>query len=101
MSEPAEVRFDMFQAELTPEGDLCTFEVLVARLGRDDPALRPIAEILRDIDLKDGKFGWLDTAGVDRLVAGLAMAHRDDAERWARGAAMFDDLYEYFRRRRS
>jgi hypothetical protein len=99
--EATEVRFDMFQAEFTHEGDLCTFEVLVASLGLDDPALRPIAEIIHDIDLKDGKFGRPEAAGIDRLVAGLAMAHRDDEQRLARGAAIFDDLYEYFRRKRS
>jgi hypothetical protein len=98
---PAEVRFDMFQAEFTHEGDQCTFEVLVARLGLDDPALRPLAEIVHDIDLKDGKFGRPEAAGIDRLVAGLAMAHRDDEERLARGAAIFEDLYEYFRRKRN
>ncbi len=98
---PAEVRFDMFQAEFTHEGDQCTFEVLVSRLGLDDLALRPIAEIVHDIDLKDGKFGRPEAAGIDRLVAGLAMAHRDDDERLARGAAIFEDLYEYFRRKRS
>ena len=98
---PAEVRFDMFQAEFTHEGDQCTFEVLVARLGLDDLALRPIAEIVHDIDLKDSKFGRPEAAGIDRLVAGLAMAHRSDEERLARGAAIFEDLYEYFRRKRS
>ena len=99
-AEPTEVRFDMFQAEFTHEGDLCTFEVLVARLGLDDPALRPIAEIVHDVDLKDGRFGRVEAAGIDRLVAGLAMGHRDDEERLTRGAEMFDDLYEYFRRKR-
>jgi hypothetical protein len=98
--EPGEVRFDMFQAEFTHEGDLCTFEVLLARLGLDDPALRPMAEIVHDIDLKDGKFDRPEAAGIDRLVAGLAMAHRDDEDRLARGSAIFDDLYEYFRRKR-
>jgi hypothetical protein len=36
-----------------------------------------------------------------RLVAGMAMSHRDDEARLARGAAVFDDLYEYFRPRRN
>src|SRR5262252_7398692 len=40
-----ELRFDMFDAEFTHEGDLCTFEVLLARWGHDDPALRQIADI--------------------------------------------------------
>jgi len=37
---PGEVRFDMFEGEFTHEGDRCTFEVLVAWLAIDDPALR-------------------------------------------------------------
>jgi len=30
-------------------------------------------------------------------MAGIAAAHRDDEQRLARGAAVLDDLYEYFR----
>ncbi len=99
--EPGELRFDMFEAEFTHEGDLCTFEVLLARLGLDDPALRPIAAIVHDVDLKDAKFDRPEAAGIDRLIAGLAMRHREDEDRLARGAAVFDDLYEYFRRKRA
>src|SRR5262245_19715119 len=51
-----ELRFDMFEAEFTHEGDKCTFEVLLDRCGLKDAALRAIAEIIHDIDLKDGKF---------------------------------------------
>src|SRR5262249_44810491 len=93
-------RFDMFEAEFTHDGDACTFEVILRRLGLDDPALRPIAEIVHDIDLKDGKFGRPEAVGLGALVAGLALAHRDDEERLARGGPMFDALYEHFRRKR-
>jgi hypothetical protein len=95
-----ELRFDMFEAEFTHEGDHCSFEVLIDRLGLDDTALKPIAEIVHDIDLKDDKFGRGETIGIDRLIAGIAMAHKDDEARLARGAAVFDDLYEYFKRKR-
>ena len=43
-----------------------------------DPAVRAIAEIVHDIDLKDA-------------------AHRDDTTRWERASAALDDLYEDFR----
>jgi hypothetical protein len=97
--ERGEVRFDMFEAEFTHDGDRCTFEVLLTRLGLDDPALGPIAAIVHDVDLKDGKFGRDEVAGIEALIAGLALAHRDDRERLAHGAAVFDGLYEYFRRK--
>jgi hypothetical protein len=99
--QPGQIRFDMFEAEFTHEGDLCTFEVLCARLALNDPALRAIAEIVHDIDLKEAKFDRPETAGVARLVAGLARRVRDDTERITRGCDLFDDLYESFGGRRS
>jgi hypothetical protein len=94
-----EVRFDMFEAEFTHEGDRCTFEVLLARLGLADPALTTIGEIVHDIDLKDGKFGRDETSGIARLIEGIAMLSKDDGQRLERGVAVFDDLYESFRRK--
>ncbi len=91
--EQGELRFDMFDAEFTHEGDLCTFEVLVQRFGLADPALRAIAEIVHDIDVKDAKYGREEASGIGQLVAGIAAAHPDDEGRLARGAALFDDLY--------
>jgi hypothetical protein len=90
---PGELRFDMFEAEFTHEGELCTFEVLVQRFGLADPALRAIAEIVHDIDVKDAKYGREEAPGIGQLVAGIAAAHPDDEARLARGAALFDDLY--------
>lgn len=99
--QPGELRFDMFEAEYTHEGDRCTFEVLLERFGFDDVSLIPLAEIVHDIDLKDGKFGRPETGGIASLVAGIAMAHADDESRLARASAVFDDLREYFRRKPS
>lgn len=97
--EPREVRFDMFEAEFTHDGDRCTFEVLLKRFGLDEAALRVLADIVHDIDLKDSKFGRPETAGVASLVAGIAMAHRDDETRLQHAATVFEDLYEFFRRK--
>jgi hypothetical protein len=95
-----EVRFDMFEAEFTHEGDRCTLEILIERTGIDDPALIRIAEIVHDIDLKDSKFARQENPGIEQVIAGIAMAHKDDETRLARGSAVLDDLYEYFRRKR-
>jgi hypothetical protein len=90
----------MFDGEFTHEGDRCTFEVLLARTGLDDSALHRIAEIVHDIDLRDAKFDVPETAGVERLLTGLAARHRDDQVRLAKGTELFDDLYESFRSKR-
>ena len=95
-----ELRFDMFEAEFTHEGDLCTFEVLLQRLGLTAPGLGPIAEVIHDIDVKDSKFERPETAGVAAMVAGLCIASRSDEERLAQGFVLFDQLQAYFARRR-
>jgi hypothetical protein len=89
----SEIRFDMFEAEFTHDGDLCTFEVLLERFGLADPALRPIAEIVHDVDVKDAKFRREEAPGVGQVVAGIAAAHHDDGARLERGCALFEDLY--------
>ncbi len=95
-----ELRFDMFEAEFTHDGDRCTFEVLLARIGLDDAALRHIGEIVHDIDVKDGKFDRPEAAGIAQVIAGIAMAHDDDEARLQRSAVVFEDLLTYFRRKR-
>jgi hypothetical protein len=97
--EKGELRFDMFEADFTHEGDHCTFEVLLQRLKLNNPALRPIAEIVHDIDLKDGKFGRPETAGIERLITGICALHKDDEARMTRASAIFEDLHGSLARR--
>ena len=96
-----ELRFDMFDAEFTHEGDNCSFEVLMAHSGLDDAALQSIAEIVHEIDLKDEKFGREETAGVRALINGICADTHDDEERIARGSAIFDGLYSSFRKKKT
>jgi hypothetical protein len=93
---PGELRFDMVGGDFTHEGDHCTFETLVSRAGIRDKAVGRIAEIVHDIDLKDGKFGRPETSGIQRLIEGLIAAHSTDKARLERGSALFDDLYASF-----
>jgi hypothetical protein len=88
-----ELRFDMADAEYTHRGDRCSFEVLVEDAGLRDPALRAIAEVIHDLDLKDAKFGRPETEGVRQLISGITLGTNDDSVRIERGCALFDDLY--------
>ena len=98
--DEGELRFDMFQAEFTHEGDKCTFEVLLDRAALKDSALRAIAEIIHDIDLRDNKYGREESVGIRTLIDGIAVATSDDLERIARGAEVFNNLYEFFGKKR-
>jgi hypothetical protein len=95
--EAGEVRFDMFEADYTHEGDACTFETLIRRFGLEDPALHALAELVHDVDCKDEKFGRAETPGFATIVAGIVAAHADDAARLERGAAVLDDLYAHLK----
>ena len=88
--------FDMIGAEFTHEGDRCSFETVCRRFGLKDTALRELAEIVHDLDLKDRKFGRHDAAGVQRLVDGLSAAHPDSSARVGAALPIFDTLFASF-----
>jgi hypothetical protein len=96
-----EVRFDMFDAEFTHEGEKCTFEVLLERLAIREPGVQAIAEVVHDIDLKESKFDRPETAGIAAAIVGLCTAERADDARLEAGFALFDHLRAFFARRRS
>ena len=95
-----ELRFDMVDGEFTHQGDLCTFEVLLDRFKPGDAALRRLAEIVHDIDLKDEKYARPEKAGIEQLINAIATAHPEDEVRLARAGAALDDLYQFFKRKR-
>ncbi len=95
---PEELRFDMVDGDFTHEDDRCTFETLLLRAGIDDLALARVAEIVHDIDIKDGKFQRLEARGVEQLLLGMLAASPHDEERLERGFALLDDLYRSFAR---
>lgn len=95
-----ELRFDMYDAEFTHEGDLCTFEVLCLRFGLVQSGLQEIAEIIHDIDVKDVKFERSEAAGVAAQISGLCLIQAEDEERLRGGQQLFDALLAYFARKR-
>jgi len=88
-----EIRFDMFEAEYTHEGDRCTFEVMVDRLGLDDYGLSQVAQIIHDMDLKDRKFHRPEVDGLGLLFDGITAASIGDGERLERGFVILDEMY--------
>lgn len=94
--EKGELRFDMYDAEFTHVGDRCSFEVLLERMGVDDPALAAIGEIVHDIDVRDEKFGRPETPGVVSVITGVCAAHRDDLARIAAATPTFEALHAFF-----
>jgi hypothetical protein len=90
------VPFDMFGVDFSHHGEHCTFETLCARFGIDDGAVARVAEIVHDLDLKDGRFGPPEAAAIAVVIDGLQLAHADDNTLLAHGMALFDALYRGF-----
>ncbi|HET9532643.1 MAG TPA: chromate resistance protein ChrB domain-containing protein, partial [Blastocatellia bacterium] len=93
------IRFDMYGAEFTHQGDSCTFETMLNLFGLgDDAGLQAVAEIVHDIDLKDNKFNRLEAPGLSAVIRGLADTLKGDRKLIQQCNPIFDGLYESFSR---
>lgn len=90
--------FDMFGAGFGHEGDRCTFETLAARFDIGDPAVARIAEIVHDLDFKDGKFDAPEAATLGMAIDGLQLSSMDDDVLLDQGMTLFEALYRSFGR---
>ena len=95
--EPGELRFDMFEAEYTHEGDRCTFETLLARFGLARSGPRRHRRDRARHRLKDEKFARPETPGSSARARHRATCPDEDPERLDRGGACSTVLYESLR----
>ena len=92
--ESGTITFDMFEGDFTHEGDRCTFEVLCRRFEVKDRRLSDIAELVHDLDLKDGRYGRADAVVLAALIEGLRRLQKKDDELLEQGMALFEALYQ-------
>ena len=84
--------FDIRGAALSHRAGGCSFETFLDRYALDDPALRAIARVVHEADLRDERYDAPEAPGLDAVVAGLALV-RTDGELLEITAALFDGLY--------
>lgn len=92
------VAFDMFGVEFSHQGEHCTFEALCNVFEINDAAVRRVAEIVHDVDLKDSRFGAPEAAAVGTLIEGLQIVYADDDALLTQGVTLFEALYRAFER---
>ncbi|MEK6678497.1 MAG: chromate resistance protein ChrB domain-containing protein [Nitrospirota bacterium] len=85
--------FDIKGGEFTHIGDMCTFEVLVNAFNLKDKALKKIAEIVHEIDIKDGKYENSDERGIEDILVGIRKTIKNDLEALEKGMTVFEMLY--------
>lgn len=88
-----QVTFDVSGGTFTHIGDLCTFEVLVKSFGIKDRAVRKIAELVHEIDVRDDKYAAPEARGIEGLLSGIRKSEKDDLECLERGMDVFEMLY--------
>lgn len=94
--EPDEIAFDMSNAHFGHQGQFCTFETMIRAFQLNAPGLQTMAEIVHEIDLRDGQYVPPELAGVDAILKGWLVANFSDAELEAHAIALFEGLYTMF-----
>lgn len=91
--EPGEVSFDMRRADFGHVGNRCSFETMLTAFGLKDPGLAALAEVVHEIDLRDGRSTRPEIAGVDSILAGWSTLNLPDHEKERLGTTLFEGLY--------
>jgi hypothetical protein len=86
--------------EFGHRGNLCTFETMLRAFALKEPALRAIAEIVHEVDLRDARYMRPEVPGVEAVLNGWLKAGLSDQELEAHGAILFEGLYVALRRTR-
>jgi hypothetical protein len=91
------VAFDLPNAPFTHQGELCSFDALIAGYRLQDPALQILAAIVRGADT-DRLDLTPQSAGLLALSLGLAQLHEDDQHMLQAALPMYDALYAWCRK---
>jgi hypothetical protein len=88
--------YDIPGVEMTHVGEHCSFDAFIAKYALDEPALQPLALIVRGADTSR-----LDltpqSAGLFAISLGLSQQFSNDHEMLAHGMVMYDALYAWCR----
>ncbi len=96
--ETKEIPFDVKGCLFGHQGNLVSFETLIMIFHLKDPALKPMAEIIHEIDLRDSIYSQPETKGVEQILKGWIQASFSDKELESHGIALFEGLYTTFSR---
>lgn len=86
--------FDIPGAPITHDGELCSFDTLIARFGLDDPALAALALIVRGADT-DRHALASEAAGLHAISLGLSRNYTNDYAMLEQGMIVYDALYAW------
>jgi len=90
---PDEIAFDFKDCEFGHQGNLCSFETMIMKFRLQEAELRKIAEIVHELDLRDGYYAPPEAIGVETIIRGWLLGGLSDQELESRGIELFEGLY--------
>jgi len=93
-AETGAIPYDIPGAELSHEGELCSFDTMLRKYDLTDPALQDLAVIVRGADT-DRLDLAPQCAGLLAISLGLSYNFKDDHEMLKQGLVMYDALYAW------
>jgi len=95
-AETGAIPFDIPGAELSHEGELCSFDTMLKKYSLTDPSLLDLAIIVRGADTD--RLGLApQCAGLLAISLGLSQNFRNDHEMLKYGLVIYDALYAWCR----
>jgi hypothetical protein len=88
-----EIAFDMKGVPFGHQGNLCSFETMMQAFGLRDEGLDAMAEIIHEIDLKDGRYVRPEIHGVATILDGWRSTSFTDQELEVHGIGLFEGIY--------
>lgn len=80
-------------------GNLCSFETMITAFSLNDEALWTVAEIVHEIDIRDGRYLRPETEGIESILKGWQLKGYSDGQLEEYGLALFDGLYADMQRK--
>ena len=88
--------FDVDGVRFTHQGDLCSFDAMIADFGLSSPALEAVARIVRGADTARPDLAP-EAAGLLAIALGMSRLYSDDLEQMEAGLGVYDALYRWAR----
>ncbi len=93
IAKPNEAAFDMKGVAFGHQGNFCSFETMIQAFGLRETGLDAMAEIVHEIDLKDGRYVHPEIQGVAAILDGWRLTKFTDQELESNGISLFEGLY--------
>jgi len=66
---------------------------MIKSFGLKDRALKKMAEIVHDLDIKDEKYQAAEAKGLEDILSGIRKTAKDDMDALEKSMAVFEMLY--------